>query len=788
MANRRSARSSSSANPTADTAFKKKYGPYPGRPNDRHSGLSPILPFISAGGVARADRNTLRREQKQRSSYYNFTAKELLDLDANITSTRSLKPSDLNVPIQPCFKRSHWRKVRRNHEPHSLGTLGSGRWTASNDVVWEIMQPTLQLASLLLENIQSDFFDSLLHGPRSPIDPNRFPDNPPEWVPLSSLHLLRSFRSRGLDPQDPALEKSRKDLLLELSRITTFKFKEASDTLSYNGRTNTTIEEDANGNRFLRIQIILNHRNYEPLLRPNATASERLGYQWRTAITITHECAHAMANIAEYYQRTQDNSLATWVSNSTPEVYFENHSIQECGFLMEQFGLGGVTRGEKNPRGSLFPTIAFFWTEWPSGYWVNYVSNVILKTPILSTRYHFYPIPVKHFEDVHQMDFWNHTVKTFGPLMLGLRSLNIRTQVTQLPSSPAESLLDIDTGQSEGSKWRSAHATLKSKQNMSADERRACQAGDQLIERAKLNERFFISSSKQNEQLDCILDYNESLKEKLQAIATAAYAAATTMRQQSIQIDPAEAVEASMQIQYEMLLNAAKVHCDAVDSYFALASIGKVAIETKANLLMFNQGFRGFAREIATSWTDELITDYEYIDEILEFRRQMLYSPDDKNSKKFTVEYKEFGELDDIMNAYSKLDTEPEQSKSNIFKMTKEFDTRWGSSRYGRLCAKIMSLATNIATGEATEPLDTTKEIDKLIQALISLLNGEDDKPCDSWKKTLDNMIERMRGIVADLRKKYLLSLAVDDTEMEGYDPMAEDDIPTDSEMDDIPA
>ncbi|APA13804.1 predicted protein [Sclerotinia sclerotiorum 1980 UF-70] len=120
MANRSSARPSSAANPEGDTAFKKKYGPYPGRPNDRHSGLSPILLFISAGGVARADRNTLRREQKQRASYYNFTAKELLDLDANITSARSLKPSDLNVLIQPCFKRSHWRKPGRNHEPYSL--------------------------------------------------------------------------------------------------------------------------------------------------------------------------------------------------------------------------------------------------------------------------------------------------------------------------------------------------------------------------------------------------------------------------------------------------------------------------------------------------------------------------------------------------------------------------------------------------------------------------------------------------------------------------------------------
>ncbi|CAD6453217.1 d3a5a4c6-a88f-48a7-b1a4-8a223051792e [Sclerotinia trifoliorum] len=693
MANRRSVRPISSENPRGDTAFKKKYGPYPGRPNDRHT-------------------------------------KELLDLDANITSTRSLKPSDLNVPIQPCFKRSHWSKTGLNHEPYPLGKLGSGKWAADNDVVWEIIQPTLQLASLLLENIHSDFFDTLLHGPRIPIDPNRFPDNPPSWVPLSSLHLLRSFRSRGLDPQDPALEKSRKDLVSELSSSTTFKFKENSDTLSYNARTNTVIQEDANGNRFLKNQIVLSHKNYEPLLRPNATASERLGYQWRTADT--------------------DESLATWVSNSTPEVYFGNHSIQEHGFLMEQFGLGGVTRAEKNPKGSLFPTVAFFWTEWPSVYWVNYVSNVILKTPILSSRYHFYPVPVKHFEDVHQMDFWNY-------------------MVTQVPSLAAESLLNVDAGKSEGSKWRSAHATLKSKQNMSAEEQRACQAGDELIKRAKLNEKFFFSSTKQNENLDCILDYNGGLKEKLQLIATAAYTTVATTGQQSMPADPAEAIEALMQIQYEMLLSAARVHCDAVDSYFALTSIGKVALEVKTNLLMFNQGLGGFARELAACWTTELITDYEYIDEILEFRRQMLYSPNDKYSKKFTMEYKEFGDLDGIINAYSKLDTNPEQSKSNIAKMTKY-------------------LATDIATGGTTEPLNTIKKFEKLIQALILLLNGEDDKSCDSWKKTLNTLIQRMQGIVGDLRKKFLLSLPVDDTDMEGYNALAGDDVQRDHEMgDDVP-
>lgn len=155
---RASASRTPSTNPGPDTVLKKKYGPLPGRPNDRHSGLSPILPFISSAGVARSDAQALRREQKQMSMFYNFTAKELLDLDANITSTRSLKPSDLNFPVHPCFRKSHWFRKGPRHEPHSLGNLGSGGlWLVSEDCVWDILQPSLRLASLCLNNIQPEF-------------------------------------------------------------------------------------------------------------------------------------------------------------------------------------------------------------------------------------------------------------------------------------------------------------------------------------------------------------------------------------------------------------------------------------------------------------------------------------------------------------------------------------------------------------------------------------------------------------------------------------------------------
>ncbi|KAA8564217.1 hypothetical protein EYC84_011163 [Monilinia fructicola] len=738
------ATSSTGAQPVRqpDTAFKQKYGPLPGKSTDRHSGLTPIMPYISEIGVRLSSGSILRREERQRYLFHGFTAKQLLDLDANITTSRPLKPGDLNFPIHPCFKRAHWVKRGPRHDPHNLGTLGPGRWVGTNDHVWKILQPTLQLASLLLENINNDFYDSLLHGPRTPIDPARFPDNPPDWAPRGALHVLRSFRSRGLPAPDPALQQSKDDILNGLIQHVRFKFRDKSDKKNYNGCTCHGIETDKNGTRILRSLIIVDQKNYEPLLRPNLTASERLSYQWRTAITITHECSHAMDKVSDYFRAKRDNALKDW--NTREEPYFNDNCLQECGFMLEQFALGGVTRGECNPRGSVFPTIAFFWTEWPSEYWVNYRTNIVLKSPPLKSDYSFYPIPVKHYEDVHQADFWNYTIKAFGTDMLGLRSLT----------------------------------------DMSADERQICNAGDELIERAKLSERFFYHSLQQESKLQSILEYNVNLQERLQAVAVAADSTAITSGDQSADIDPAAEVEKSMQDQYDLVLTAAKAHGEAVESYFALKNSGKAPAEIQKNLLLFNQSFRRFAREIAhKSWTDELIEDYEFVDELLEFKRQMLYSPEDKNSEKFKVEHREFGELDSLLKAYSTLGTEPENIKPDIIRMTDVFEKRWESSRYARTCGKIVRLATDVATGQAESPEDTIQKMDFKLQALISLMNGEDGKPCPSWNKTLDDMIQQMERIIEDIRKKAVVP-GTEDTDMDDYDPRDEDDIPPDNEMD----
>ncbi|TEY61400.1 hypothetical protein BOTCAL_0169g00040 [Botryotinia calthae] len=447
-----------------------------------------------------------------------------------------------------------------------------------------------------------------------------------------------------------------------------------------------------------------------------------------------------MFNIADYIRSKRNKTLSTWRGGSEP--YYEDHSIQECGFLMEQVALGGVTRGERNPPEYLYPSISFFWTEWPTAYWTNYMTNFILKTPDLRPRYNFYPIPVTHFEDVHQITFWDDTVRAFGTKMLGLRSSTARMQ-----------------------------------------ERKACSAGDYLIKRAELNEDFFVNSLQQSDQVQAIVEFNRSLKVKLKSITAEDY---STPGKEIKKINPAELIRESMHTQYGLLMKATVAHCAAVNAYFQLANSGTAPAEIKENLLSFNQGFRGLGRQIALeSWTKELAQDYEKIDEKLEFMRQMLYSPIDPDCHKYTVEHKEFGELQIIINAYEQLNHEPEYMKQVISQGVEVFEDRFRSSRYGRTCANIIKLATSVATGEAIDPYETLDQLDAKIQVLIVLLNGEDGKRCATWTSTLDDMIKKTRNISADLFDEVLAKGVDDGLQIDYYDPMDEDDILKDNDMGD---
>ncbi|RAL61289.1 hypothetical protein DID88_010368 [Monilinia fructigena] len=81
---------------------------------------------------------------------------------------------------------------------------------------------------------------------------------------------------------------------------------------------------------------LLNHRNYEPLLRPNLTASERFSYQWRTAVTLTHECSHAMDKLSEFFRAKRNNALKNWHTRRSGKQEEELQSILEYNATLKE--------------------------------------------------------------------------------------------------------------------------------------------------------------------------------------------------------------------------------------------------------------------------------------------------------------------------------------------------------------------------------------------------------------------------------------------------------------------
>lgn len=74
-----------------------------------------------------------------------------------------------------------------------------------------------------------------------------------------------------------------------LAKYVLFKFRESSDEPSWNAFTRQRLRVDDNGFIIPGSQIVLNTAYYEALLRPDITSSEKLGYQWKAALTLVHE-------------------------------------------------------------------------------------------------------------------------------------------------------------------------------------------------------------------------------------------------------------------------------------------------------------------------------------------------------------------------------------------------------------------------------------------------------------------------------------------------------------------
>lgn len=132
------------------------------------SGITPIFPTGIGNNALKRDPRDEESEDIQKEQLYGFTTQELIDLDAITRRTLQPPPATSDARIAPFWRRENWAdggifadgSGKFQMYPLPLGF--DGDWIAKNDVVWNIMEPILILASsLLVQNPRVTSFVSL---------------------------------------------------------------------------------------------------------------------------------------------------------------------------------------------------------------------------------------------------------------------------------------------------------------------------------------------------------------------------------------------------------------------------------------------------------------------------------------------------------------------------------------------------------------------------------------------------------------------------------------------------
>lgn len=140
------------ASPRPLTAWARKYGRF--SPTSHKSGFTPTAYKFATLGPTYQEPSK-KYEEYQKKKLNGFTTRELGQLDC--LPTRELTPGNLQNYILPMLQRENWetKPLQPDFLRSALYPLkdGNGMWSAHNDVVWNILQPILILASRILSSV-----------------------------------------------------------------------------------------------------------------------------------------------------------------------------------------------------------------------------------------------------------------------------------------------------------------------------------------------------------------------------------------------------------------------------------------------------------------------------------------------------------------------------------------------------------------------------------------------------------------------------------------------------------
>ncbi|PBP21106.1 hypothetical protein BUE80_DR008027 [Diplocarpon rosae] len=413
------------------TAWARKYGQF--SPTNPKSGYTPTeyqFPVLGATSPP----SGAQYEAFQKRKLYGFTSRELAQLDC--LPLRELKASNLASHIMPILRRENWEQapLQPDFSRSNLYPLADGRgvWSAHNDVVWDVLEPILTLASKFVGSAYVlPWFDALLRSERKKIpDWRRKPED------LNRTDL-RYFDPRPADQFIPsrASTADRDKAFDELQNVYKYTFAfmsqdedpmEPADeppgsALGFTATNFAYMNFDPTPNKEPRVFTWLKYSEFEPLLRTDITSAERMSIQWSIASTISHEVMHAV-------QYLSTDLIGNYAGT---EDFFSQEALSEIGYSFEKAaGNLPLSRPFLDEHGSL-PLGWFFSRYWPTGSDVANADEVELINPGVQMFDEMFPIPLSFYEDVHQEEFWSVAVRKFGHGIFHYRTRREGTRVQQ---------------------------------------------------------------------------------------------------------------------------------------------------------------------------------------------------------------------------------------------------------------------------------------------------------------------------------------------------------------------
>ncbi|KAH7370495.1 hypothetical protein BKA65DRAFT_562268 [Rhexocercosporidium sp. MPI-PUGE-AT-0058] len=418
--------------PILFTPFALKYGITPTRahfnamlnpayPLLQKSLYTPILPLHPAANVGDRD----RAEKTLNLQRYRLKGLTTLTLIENeFVSERRMRMASLSNPVHPFFARRRWKSVLPGQIQYPLvdgNGVSKGVWDLEkDDLAWEIMLPSIRLASMVLSHLHTHpWLDTLLLGKEEPLDPNRFPAPTLVQQTISTPQLHNVMKIRGPGPNNAKECAAAFDDLQRWPTLRDLVFgmvscdKGPTGEKNHNGRLvngfATWLVSDF-GNA---AAIFIAYERVALLLRNDLTDSDRLCVQLLTANTLVHEAMHSIGITKRHRDQVRAGGEDAYPIQHEP--FLEDESlgkvVSELGCSMDDAVWGGALHGIAETLDPEVVPLGYGVLKGPQPMLSSYPALISPPLPKLDV---FRPIQVEYYEGVQQTDFWDFNVRNFS--------------------------------------------------------------------------------------------------------------------------------------------------------------------------------------------------------------------------------------------------------------------------------------------------------------------------------------------------------------------------------------